>query len=411
MARRLGESVITSIDVGTTKISVFIAYQLEGCQIDLIGIGTVASHGLQKGVVVDAPRSIRSIQMAIKEAELMAGVTVESAYVGISGAHINSVNSHGVVPLKRGQVTEADVRVVLAAAQAIVIPEGQQIIHVLPQYFMIDGRDKVLDPVGMHGIRLEVQAHIILGAVASVQNLIMCCEKAGVRVHDIILEQLASADAVLSRDECMLGVGVLDIGGGTADFAVYHQGSIRHTKVIPVAGNHFTNDLAIGLRTTIADAQRVKHLHASAVSHPLDNDDLIELMMIQGKETQIITRADVVRIIKPRTYELMHIVQNEIVAHALKPYMATGIVLTGGGALLGGLESIAKEVFGMPIRIGRPHILFDMPETVRTPIYATGYGILIHVLKKQEEARMHHADGPLLTRIVDRMQRWMKDFF
>jgi cell division protein FtsA len=412
MTRGLGERMITSIDVGTTKISVLIAHHLEGSHVDLIGIGTVPSHGLQKGVVVDVPRAIRSITLAIKEAELMAGMSIETAYVGISGAHIHAINSHGVVPIKRGVVTEADVSAVLAAAQAIVIPEGQQIIHVLPQFFMLDGRDRVLDPVGMHGIRLEVTAHIVLGAVASVQNLVTCCEKAGVHVRDIILEQLASAEAILSADERELGVGLLDIGGGTADFAVYQRGSIRHTKVIPVAGNHFTNDVAIGLRTTLQDAERIKRMYGGvAALQPLESTEEIELTMVQGEGKQRVTHAALVRIIEPRAYELLRIVQHEIMLYALRPYMATGLVLTGGGALLGGLDTLTQHVLGMPVRIGSPHTMFDMPETLRTPMYATGYGILIHVLKKQEEARMHNAESPLLTRIVDRMQRWMKELF
>jgi cell division protein FtsA len=412
MAKVLGESIVTSIDVGTTKISVLVARRLHDIQCDLIGIGTVPSHGLQKGVVVDVPRAIRSIQAAIKEAELMAGISIDAAYIGVSGAHIQAVHSQGIVPIKRGAVTEADVRTVLAAAQAIVIPEGQQIIHVLPQYFVLDGRDKVLDPVGMHGIRLEVQAHIVLGSVASVQNLITCCQKAGVHVHDIILEQLASAEAVLSTDERELGVGIIDIGGGTADFAVYHRGSIRHTKVIPVAGNHFTNDIAIGLRTTLRDAEHIKQHYGIAIKEYLNESwHSIELATTQGDTKQIVAHKNLLRIIEPRARELINIAQQEIETYLLKPYMATGLVLTGGGSLLKGLDMLAQNMLKMPVRIGHPHTMFQMPATIRTPLYATGYGILIHVLKRQVELQVHNAENPLLMRIAGRMQRWIKELF
>lgn len=411
MAKLLADEIFTSIDVGTTKISVFIARRLEDTQCDLIGIGTVPSHGLKKGVVVNVPHAIRSIQMAVKEAELMAGISVESAYVGISGAHIHAITSQGMVPIKHMMVTEAEVKAVISAAQTIIIPEGQQIIHVIPQYFILDGKEKVRDPIGMHGVRLEVQVHIILGCVFSVQNLITCCEKAGVRVSDIILEHIASAAAVLSDDERELGVGVLDIGGGTSDFAVYHRGTICYTKVIPVAGNHFTNDLAIGLRTTLHDAERVKCSYGTVLHRADSYSSSIELAQVQGDSTQTITQATIVRIIEPRAKELMHLLNAELEAHTLKPYMITGLVLTGGGSLLKDLDRIAESMIGLPVRIGYPHTMFEMPPTIRVPLYATGYGILIHVLKTQADTRAHNAKSPLYMRIAERMQRWMKEFF
>lgn len=411
MARILGERIITSIDVGTTKICVFIARQLDGYVVDILGIGMVPSDGLSKGVVVDIPRAIHSISSAIKEAELMASIKIESAYIGISGAHIHSLNSQGVVPIAKGIVTPQEITHVLAAAQAIPIPEGQQIIHVLPQYFIIDGRDKVLDPIDMHGIRLEVQAHIILGSVASVQNLVTCCERAGVHVLDIILEQLASADAVLSKDECELGVGVLDIGGGTSDFAVYHKGSIRHTRVIPIAGNHFTNDIAIGLRTTLKDAERVKCAYGQSFEMHQEHDMSFELEQVQGTAKHSACQSALLNIIQPRAYELMHLVSQEIKNHALRPFMATGLVLTGGGSLLGGLDKTAQEVCGMSTRIGSPHVLFDLPETIKNPLYATGYGILIHTLKKQKSTMPQQSNGTFVAKVFNRMKTWMQDFF
>lgn len=411
MVKVYADRIKTSIDIGTTKICVIIAQQLDADRIEVLGVGKAPSHGLKKGVVVDVAKTIYSIKRAVQEAELMAGIKVESAYIGISGAHIHSLNSQGVVPIKHGDIRATDIESVLAAAQAIPIPEGQQILHVLPQYYVIDGREKVQDPFGMHGIRLEVEAHIILGAVSSVQNLIKCCEAADVKVADVILEQLASADAVLSQDECELGVGVLDIGGGTADLALYQHGSIRHTMVLPVAGNHFTNDVAIGLRTTIDDAERIKREYGIASMHLLELDEPIEVEMVQGGAKAIVLQSELVRIIEPRTRELLSLVHDEIVKRKLVSFIPSGMVLTGGGSLLKGIKDVAEEIFHMPVRIGLPRVEYDLPESLRNPIYATGYGLLKHALKKEQYANVHAASGPLLLRIAERMKSWVADFF
>ncbi len=341
----------------------------------------------------------------------MAGVQIESAGVGIAGGHIESVNSHGVVPVKQGEIRATDVANVLAAAQAIPIPEGMRILHVLPQYFVIDGHQQVVDPIGMHGVRLEVQAHIIMGAITSVQDLVKCCEQAGVTVSDIILEQLASADAVLSPDERQLGVAMLDIGGGTSDLALYQNGSIRHTMVLPVAGNHFTNDLAIGLRTTINDALRLKHQHGLVTSEVLIADEILEADMVHGSEKQFVQTSQLLRILQPRAQEIFDLVHREIVAKNLTRFMSTGLVLTGGGSLLKGMPELAQEIFNLPVRIGLPRIEFAMPESLNSPIYATGYGLLVHMVKRSEQQKMQATDGPLAQRVFDRMKSWVSDFF
>lgn len=411
MAKVYSDRVKVSIDIGTTKICVIIAQQLDGDRMEVLGMGKAPSHGLKKGVVVDIAKTIHSIKRAVQEAELMAGIKVESAYIGISGAHISSLNSQGVVPIKQGDVRKSDIANVLASAQAVPIPEGQQILHVLPQYFVIDGHEKVQDPLGMHGIRLEVEAHIILGAVASVQNLVKCCESAGVKVQDVILEQLASADAVLSEDERELGVGVLDIGGGTADLAVYQHGSIRHTMVLPVAGNHFTNDIAIGLRTTIDDAERIKREYGLASLKLLKKDEIIEVEMVQGKRKNTVQRSQLVKILEPRTRELLAIVHEEIIKRKLLSYVTSGIVITGGGSLLEGIKEVAEDIFDMPVRIGMPRIDYDLPESLDHPMYATGYGLLIHAIKKERAHKIFDTHGPLLKRISERMKAWVADFF
>ncbi|MGB8367093.1 MAG: cell division protein FtsA [Candidatus Babeliales bacterium] len=402
---------ITSIDIGTTKICVLIGRILSNNQIEILGIGKAPSDGLHKGVVVDISKTIYSITNAIKEAEIMANISIESAYIGISGGHIQSRNSHGVVPIKRGIIRKNDIMYALAAAQAIPIPEGLQILHVLPQYFIIDGQEKVHDPIGMHGIRLEVQTHIILGAVTSVQNLVKCCEQAGIQINDVILEQLASADAVLSNDECDLGVAVLDIGGGTSDLAIYQQGSIRHTMVLPVAGNHFTQDLAIGLRITRNEAERIKKKYGVVYPTLFERDELIEVEMVQGCDRQIIQRTDLIRILQPRAQELLSLVHEEIITHNLIPVITTGMVLTGGGSLLVGMQESAEQLFDMPIRIGKPQILFDLPETLRNPIYATGYGLIVHALKKRQKKTPFISQASFSKRIIERMKSWVSDFF
>jgi len=411
MGRVFNDRVMVSIDVGTTKMCVLIAHQLSDEHFEIIGIGKAPSEGLQKGVVVDVGKAVRSIRQAIKEAELMAGIVVESAYVGISGGHIFSVNSHGVVPIKRGQIDKGDIERALAAAQAIPIEKDHQILHVLPQYFIIDSRDKVSSPLGMHGIRLEVQAHIIMGAVSSVQNLVHCCQMAGVKVADVILEQLASADAVLSNDERELGVALLDIGGGTSDLVLYQNGSIRHTLVIPVAGNHFTHDVAIGLRTTLSDAERIKKEFGSVDINGEKMDDFIEIEMVQGTETQLIKIDDLSSILRPRAEELLSIVHDEIAKKKLFSFMPSGLVLTGGGSLLQGIQKCAHSIFNVPVRIGCTKIGTKSPNSLHSPIYATGYGLLVYALKHKNGGFLNIAHGPVYKRVLDRMKSWVSDFF
>jgi cell division protein FtsA len=410
MARLIKDQVITSIDIGTTKICVLVARKI-GDQLEIIGIGKSPSRGLAKGVVVDIAKTISSITHAVKEAEMMAGVSIESAYIGISGAHIQSVNSNGVIPIKHGQIRQSDIANVLEAARAIAVPEGHQILHVLPQYFIINGQDRVKDPIGMHGVRLEVQAHIIMGSVSSVQNLLNCCQSAGISVNDIILEQLASAAAVLSDDEQEMGVGVLDIGGGTSDLAFYKDGTVRHTMVLPVAGNHVTNDIAIGLRISKNEAERIKKEYGYASASLIEDDKCIEVEMVQGEDLQVILLSDLVLIIEARMQELFILVRSEIVRHHLEQFMINGIVLTGGGALLVGAQQVAESIFSCPVRIGRPRVLFDLVETLQSPLYATGYGLLVHVIRNEKKIKMHLAEEPLTRRVFERMKLWVSDFF
>lgn len=410
--KKYGRSLITAIDIGTTKICVFIAQSIDEYSVDIIGIGKASSCGIAKGVVVDIAQAVRSIKIAIKEAELMAGCSIESAYVGISGAHIQSTTSHGMVPIKGGSIQSADMTAALAAARAISVSEGHQILHVLPQVYIIDGYQEVADPLGLHCMRLEVRAHIITGCVASVQNLIRCCQLAGVIVEDVVLEPLASAYSVLSTDERALGVALLDIGGGTSDFALYHQGAIKHTKILPIAGNHVTQDIALCLRTTIKSAEEIKlNQGYSLISNSLDISTEFEVEMVQGNQHRLVTVKDLVSIIEPRVEELLYMVHQEVNQFNLKPFMPAGIVLTGGGSLLKHIEEHATRILSVPVRCGSPAVPAVFEDTLKNPSYATGYGLLLYALKNNYNCFNDHINGPLITRIFSRMKTWVADFF
>ncbi len=405
------ENIIAAIDIGTTKICVLVAQQLDNENFEIVGIGRAPSIGLARGVVVDILPAMHSIKTALKEAELMAGLSIESAYIGISGAHINSLTSQGMVAVKHGEVRAYDIAQVLAAARATPIPEGQHIIHVLPQFYTIDSHHHVRDPLGMYGVRLEAQVHIITGALASVQNLIRCCEMAGVKVRDIILEPLASADAVLSVDEKELGVALLDIGGGTSDLALYQQGSVRYTHIFPIAGNLFTNDIALCLRTTLKDAERIKKEHGLVYRPFLTHDVALDVELVYGNALQEIGQYELVAILESRAQELLMLLKREIEEHHLETFIHSGLVLTGGGSLLTGIQELAQDMLQIPVRIGRPHVPPAFRETLENPIYATGYGLLVQAVKKNKHAPLGHLSGPIMSRVFSRMKSWVLDFF
>ena len=408
---KIHNGLVTALDVGTTKICVLVGSILEDGSLEILGVGKSPSDGLKKGVVVDVARTVNSIRTSLKEAELMVGFQIESVVVGISGAHIQSRNAYGAVPIEKGEVTKQDIAHVIAAARAVPLAEGQQVLHVLPQFFSIDGGDRIQDPLGMHGIRLETQIHIITGSISSVQNLVTCCERAGVRVEDIVLEQLASGQAVLNSDERDLGVGIIDIGGGTSDVALYQHGSIRHTLVVPIAGNHFTNDLAVGLRTTVKDAERIKKEYGLASTDLLCEEKEVEVEMVQGGRKQMVLLSHIAEILEPRAEELLSIIHEEILARNMDHILVSGIVLTGGGSLLDGIDEVAKDIFGIPVRIGRPHIIHSDPEILKSPLYATSYGLLLHAVKKVRTEEVYDSQNKNITRLLHRMKSWVSDFF
>lgn len=405
------KDLLVAIDIGTTKICVLIAQPLGDDMLEVVGIGKSPSHGLAKGVVVDIGKTVHSIKNAVREAELMAGTKVESAVIGISGAHIDSRTSQGMIPIKRREIRTHDVEQVIQSARAVDVAEGQQILHVLPQFFIIDSKEKVLDPTGMYGVRLEAQVHIITGSVASVHNLIKCCSSAGIKVTDIVLEQLASAEAVLTDDERQLGVAMLDIGGGTSDLAIYHNSSIRHTMVLPVAGNHFTHDLAIGLQTTLKDAERVKKEFGSVLKEHMDMQECVELLELDGLHKKVVLRSELIHILNARSEELFHFIRKEIEQYHMRPFIPAGLVLTGGGSLLEGMKDVAHDILKLPIRLGNPQLDEAVSTSLKSPIYATGYGLLLHALKKRDTATINNFSGPMMKQIMGRMKSWVADFF
>jgi cell division protein FtsA len=406
-----GKNILAIIDIGTSKICVLVACIAPDGSCTIIGVGKAPSYGLKKGVVIDVRQAVNSIKKAVHDAQVNAGIQIKRVAIGISGSHIHSINSQGVGPITHGSITQDDIDRVLQSAKAIPISEGEQILHVIPKYYVIDSQEHVNNPLGMHGTRLEVQAHIILGRVAAVQNLIGCCHHAGLTVDDVVLEQLASAQAVLTQDECSLGVVLLDIGGGTSDIAVYQNGSITHTSVIPVAGDHFTNDIAVGLRTTMQEAERVKKEFGIASKEFLYSASEIEIQLADKQRKTIIALSELVAILEPRAKELFTLVYKNLEREHPVSCVTAGIVITGGGSLLGGITHVAQTIFDVPVRIGRPKIDNEAHQLLSSPVYATSYGLLLRLLKKHQMSVCDEQNLLHIKNIINRMRDWINTFF
>ena len=377
MKKNSDKNLIVGLDIGTSKVAAIVGEITPDGTIDVIGIGTNSSRGLKKGVVVNLESTVHSIQRAVEEAELMAGCQIHSVFVGIAGSHISSLNSSGVVGIKESEVIPLDIERVIDAARAVVIPADQKILHIMPQEFIIDGQEGIKEPVGMAGIRLEAKVHIVTGAVSAAQNIIKCVRRCGLEVGDIILEQLASSSSVLTDDEKELGVCLVDIGGGTTDIAVFCDGFIRHTAVIPIAGDQVTNDIAVALRTPTQHADEIKLKYACALTQLVQEDEMIDVPSIGDRPARKISRGNLAEIIEPRYEELMMLVQAELRRSGYEDIVAAGIVLTGGSAKVEGLVELAEEVFHMPVRLGYPQYVSGLSEVVRNPIYATSVGLLL----------------------------------
>lgn len=403
---------ICGLDIGTTKICCVIAEISDSGKLDIIGIGTSPSKGLNKGVVVNIESTVESIRSAVEEAELMAGVQVESAFVGIAGGHIKGFNSHGIIAVKNREVTDLDKERVIEAAKAVAIPMDREVIHVIPQQFILDHQNGIREPRGMTGIRLEARIHIITGAVSSAANIVRSVNKAGLDVDDIIVEQLASAEAVLDADERDLGVALVDIGGGTADLALFSEDSVKYTSVIAVGGNHITSDLAIGLRTPQAEAEKIKRKHGCAVVAMVKSGELVEIPSMGGREPRVIKRDVLCEIIEPRVEEMFQMIYHDLETSGYLGIIPSGLVITGGAAMLEGMPEVAERVFGLPVRRGNPKGVGGLVDVVNSPQYATAVGLLLFGMKLRRNGPPRPLKGRnLFNNITDRMKGWIEDFF
>lgn len=409
------DNYFVGLDIGTTKIACIISELDSNGQLKIVGVGVSLSDGLRKGVVVNIDKTVRSIQKAVEEAELMAGQDVESVIVGIAGDHIRAINSKGVVAISRddNEITELDVIRAIDAAKAVSIPMDREILHVIPQEFVVDEQKGIKDPIGMCGVRLETQVHIITGAVTSAQNIYKSVEKAGLKVRDLVLEPLASSYAVLEKDEKELGVALIDMGGGTTDIALYFDESIRHTAVVGLGGKNVTSDIAIGIRTPIDKAEEIKKQYGCAYSALVKNDEYISVPGVGGREQREVSKAVLASIIEPRLEEILSLALREIKRTEYSDMLGAGVVLTGGCALMEGIQELAEKVFEMPVKIGVPTGFGGLTEAAKSPVHATGVGLCMYGVKneKTRKGKKNAGGDDNFKKIFDKMKIWVKEFF
>ncbi len=404
------DNLIVGLDIGTTKICAIVG-NLTSEGLDIVGIGTSQSRGMRKGVVINIEGTVEAIRAALREAELMAGCEIKSVFAGIAGGHIRGFNSQGVIAIKNREVTQEDVRRVIDAAKAIAIPMDREVIHILPQEFIIDDQDGIKEPLGMSGVRLEAKVHIVTGAVASAQNIIKSCNRAGVDVADIVLEQLASAEAALTADEKELGVVVIDIGGGTTDIAIYVDGAIKHTAVLSLGGNHLTNDIAVGLRTPTNEAELIKHRYGCCLTSMVGRDETIEVPSVGGREPRVLSRQLLAEILEPRVEEIFTLVNREIVRSGYEDLVASGAVITGGSSILQGMPELAEQVFNLPVRRGIPIGIGGLTDVVSSPIHATGVGLVKYGSRNLQSRNFAIGQDNIFDKVTRRMKDWFGEFF
>lgn len=409
--KKTDKKLIVGLDIGTSKVCAVVGEVSEAHGVEVIGIGIHPSRGLKKGVVVNIESTVQSIQRAVEEAELMAGCQINSVYAGIAGNHIRSLNSHGIVAIRDKEVTASDVDRVIDAARAVAIPADQKIIHILPQEFIIDNQEGIKEPVGMSGVRLEAKVHMVTGAVSAAQNIIKCVRRCGLEVDDIILQQLASSYSVLLDDEKELGVCLVDIGGGTTDIAVFTEGAIRHTAVIPIAGDQVTNDIAVALRTPTQNAEEIKIKYACALAQLATAEESIEVPSVGERPPRRLARQTLAEVVEPRYEELLSLVQAELRRSGFEDLIAAGVVLTGGSSKMEGLMELAEEILHVPVRIGVPHSVSGLTDVVRNPIFATGVGLLMFGHHNLHERGAQTVSGGSFKSVLDRMKSWFQGNF
>ncbi len=411
MPKNSDKNLIVALDIGTSKIAALVAEIGQDNQVEVIGFGSHPSRGLKRGVVVNIESTVQSIQHAIEEAELMAGCEINSACTGIAGSHISSLNSHGIVAIRDREVNQVDVDRVIDAAKAVAIPADQRILHILPQEFIIDSQSGVKEPVGMSGVRLEAKVHIVTGAVSAAQNISKCVRRCGLQVGDIVLEQLASSHAVLTDDEKELGVCMIDIGGGTTDMAIFTDGAIRHTHVIPIAGDHVTNDVAVALRTPTQYAEEIKIKHGSATPQHVNLEETIQVPSVAKRAPKKMQRRALAQVVAARYEELFELILEELRRNRFEHLIAAGIVLTGGASGVPGCLELAEKVFGMPVRLGVPQYVNGLVDVRDNPVFATGVGLLLHGLQNQIENRPAINFDRSSRSLWQRMKSWFQSNF
>jgi cell division protein FtsA len=402
-------NIIVGLDIGTTKICAIVGERSEK-GLDVIGFGTYPSNGLKKGMVVNVESTMDSIRHVIEDAEEMAGCEINTVYTGISGSHIKSFNSRGVIALKNREVKKEDVKRAIQASKEVAIPLDREVLHVLPQEFIVDDQDGIKDPVGLSGTRLEARVHIVTGAVSSAQNIIKCANKTGLNVRDIVLQQLASSESVLNDDEKELGVVLVDLGGGTTDIAIYLGGSIRYTAVIPLGGNHITSDIAVGLRTPLENAEELKKQHGCALVSQIDKNATIEVPSIGGGKPRTVFRQLLCEVIEPRAEEILSLVHKEVIKSGYKDLLTSGVVLTGGTSILEGINELTEQVFSLPVRIGYPRGVDGLSDIVHSPIYSTGVGLILYGMKHRTGNGVGNGNGKDVWKTLrNKMRTWFKE--
>ena len=412
MAKKLEERLIVGLDIGTSKVLAIVGEINPAGEIEIIGVGHHIARGMRKGVVANIESTVQSIQRAVEEAELMAGCQIYSVYAGVAGAHISSFNSHGVVAIRDEEVRAGDIDRVIEAARALAIPNDQKVLHILPQEFVIDGQEGIREPIGMSGVRLEAKVHIITGAVSAAQNIIKCIRRCGLEVDDIILEQLASSQAALTEDERDLGVCLVDIGGGTTDIAIFTDGAIRHTAVIPIAGDQVTNDIAVALRTPTQAAEDIKKRYGCALIQLAHSDETIETPSVGDRPPRRLARQTLAEVMEPRVEELFELVKGELRRSGFEELIGSGIVLTGGSSKMDGIVELAEEVFHVPVRLGMPTHIAGLSEVVKNPIYSTGVGLIqFGQLNQGKRERAKPRESFSISSVYQRMKSWFKGSF
>jgi len=411
MSRKDENKLIVGLDIGTSKVLAIVGEVNAQNEVEIIGYGHYPATGMRKGVVANIEKTVTAIQRAVEEAELMAGCQIYSVFAGIAGAHINSFNSNGVVAVRDGEVDESDVERVIESAKAVAIPNDQTILHVLPQEFIIDGQDGIRHPIGMNGIRMEANLHMVTASVSSQKNIEKCIRRCGLEVDDIILEQLASCESVLTNDEKELGVCLVDIGGGTTDIAVYSEGAVRHTAVIPVAGDQITNDIAIALRTPTAAAEELKKRYACALRQLAAVEESIEVQSVGDRPPRKLSKQTLAEVVEPRVEELFELIKVDLRRNGFEHLIRSGVVLTGGSSKMEGMVELAEEIFHVPVRLGMPKYLGGLSEVVKNPIYSTGVGLVQFGHSNQNSQRKTVAKESRTRAVWQRIKHWFQGNF